>query len=214
MSKIVSNADIMKMFQDIGEFRANSALSEAAVEVSVLKLQDNIINKLSFLVYNQTRQYKKFPNYDDLVQEGFIGLIKSVRKFKWEMFPNFFVYSNQWIRHYVKRAASKFDVVYNPDRTRVIYSEPDDDEIDKGDTPEEAYFNNERSIRINEILDGFPEREREIVRKIFGLNGQGKQTLREIGPQFNMTYERVRQIKNNVLNKLRKNQELNEMNKD
>ena len=211
MSKITSNADIMDMFKDIDEFKKSSDLPQDKIGSVVTKKQDEIINKLSFLVYSQAKQYRNFPNYDDLVQEGFIGLLKAVRRFKWERFPNFFVFSEQWIRNYIKRAASRFDVVYNPNKSRVMYEEPEENEIDPEETPDEILFAQERLVSINKILSEFPERDREIVQRIFGLDGTNPQTLREIGPQFNLTYERIRQIKNNVLKKLKKNQELNEL---
>jgi len=217
MSKIISNADIMEMFKKIDEFKESSTLPQDKIDSTVTKKQDEIINRLSFLVYNQARQYRNFPNYDDLVQEGFIGLIKAVRSFKWERFPNFFVFSDQWIRHYVKRAASRFDVVYNPDKTRVVYAEPDEDEADPNENPDEILWNTERKESIMEVLNGLPERDRIIVCKIFGLGGHEQQTLREIGPLFGISHERIRQIKENVLVKLKKNQELqniNELNQD
>jgi RNA polymerase sigma factor (sigma-70 family) len=212
MSKIISNADIMDMFKSIDDFKESSNLSQDKIEVAVIERQDKIIAKLSFLVYGQTKRYRSFSNYDDLVQEGFIGLVKAVRKFQWHRFPNFFVYSDQWIRHYVKRAASKFDIVYNPNKDRVVYAEPGEDEADPNETPDEILFTQERRASISKILNEFSDREREIVQKIFGLNGSLPETLREIGPQFNLTHERVRQIKNNVLNKLKKNKELNKLN--
>jgi RNA polymerase sigma factor (sigma-70 family) len=202
----------MDMFKSIDDFKESSDLPQDKIDSVVTKKQDEIINKLSFLVYNQARQYRNFPNYDDLVQEGFIGLLKAVRRFQWQRFPNFFVYSDQWIRHYVKRSASRFDVVYSPNKDRVVYAEPGESEIDPEENPDEILFTQERRASINKILSEFPDRDREIVQKIFGLDGNVPQTLREIGPQFNLTYERIRQIKNNVLSKLKKNQELNELN--
>lgn len=209
MSKVVSNQEIMDMFKEIDEFREQSDLTPAKLEDVIRRKQDAIVEKLLFLVYGHAKMYRNFPNYDDLVQEGLLGLVKAVRKFEWQRFPNFFVYSNQWIRHSVKRAASRFDVVYNPNKNRVVYSEPDETEaIPVEEGPEEVYFNQEKIDSINKILSEFPERDREIVQRIFGLGGFKPQTLREIGPQFNLTYERVRQIKNNVINKLRRSQVL------
>jgi RNA polymerase sigma factor (sigma-70 family) len=212
MSKIVSNADIMDMFKSIDDFKTSSDLPQDKIDSIVTKKQDDIINKLSFLVYNQARQYRNFPNYDDVVQEGFIGLLKAVRRFKWERFPNFFVFSDQWIRHYVKRAASRFDVVYNPNRDRVVYAEPGEDEADPDGSPDEILWSREREEGIGKILNELPERDKIIVCKIFGLGGYKPQTLREIRPLFGLSHERIRQIKNSVLGKLKKNQELQSIN--
>lgn len=212
MSKIVSNMDIMNMFKSIDDFKVSSSLSQDKIKSVVIKKQDEIINKLSFLVYNQVKQYRNFPNYDDLIQEGFVGLLKAVRRFKWDRFPNFFVFSDQWIRHYVKRAASRFDVVYNPNKDRVIYAEQGEDEIDLDENPEKVIWNHEREENINKILNELPERDKDIVCKLFGLNGYKSQTLRELGLSFGLSHERIRQIKNNVLRKLKKNKEIQNIN--
>ncbi|GAK52649.1 RNA polymerase, sigma 70 subunit, RpoD subfamily [Candidatus Moduliflexus flocculans] len=52
-------------------------------------------------------------------------------------------------------------------------------------------------------LSGLNGREREIVEMYYGLNEHEPQTLKEIGEKFGITRERVRQIKENAINKLR-----------
>ena len=210
MSVQVSNSEIMDIFKQIDVIRYNSNLTKEEIEKQVKEYHDLIMQKMSFLVLGHTRQYINFPNYEDLSQEGLVGLLKAVQKFEWRRYPNFFAFSARWIRNGVKKGASRFDVVYNPNRNRVIYAEPDENEADL-DNPEEMFFNQERKDCIDKILDEFPERDKKIVQKIFGLEGQKPETLREIGPQFNLTYERVRQIKNNVMAKLRKNSRLQDM---
>jgi RNA polymerase primary sigma factor len=49
------------------------------------------------------------------------------------------------------------------------------------------------------VLD---DREKVIIEDYFGISGQNR-TLEEIGGQFNLTKERVRQIKEKALRKLR-----------
>ncbi len=56
---------------------------------------------------------------------------------------------------------------------------------------------------INDVLATLTEREAEILRLYFGINGEHSATLEEIGERFNLTRERVRQIKETALRKLR-----------
>lgn len=56
---------------------------------------------------------------------------------------------------------------------------------------------------IEEALMTLDEREREVIRLYFGLGGVDTLTLEEIGVQFGLTRERVRQIKERALAKLR-----------
>lgn len=204
MRKRISNSEIMKLFQEAEEIK-KSELSKNVLDSKVKKIHDSIIDKLSFLVYYNAKQYKKFTNYEDLVQEGFVGLIRAVKRFEYWRFPNFFVFADQWIRHSIKRSASRFDVVYNPNRSRVIYSEFKDSEVPTDSGMEDGINKKDVIENVERMLSNYSTREKEIVQKVFGLNDCKTQTLREIGPQFNLTHERVRQIKNNVIRKLRKN---------
>ena len=213
MARFMTNADTMKLFESIDDLKSREDLPSEVLNREVASIQNKIVENLSFLVYSNTKMYRKFPNYDDLVQEGFIGLLRAVRKFDRNLFPNFFVYAERWIRHCVKRAASRFDVVYNPNKQRVVYAEPaevgKEEEVEV--TPEEIFFAKEATSKIEEVLNDFPTRDREIVKRIFGLGEYDPHTLREIGPMFDLTHERVRQIKNKVISKLRKNDSLNEL---
>jgi len=213
MGRFISNEEVMQLFRDIDALKASNNLSDDELGKKVEKMQNRIVTELSFLVYSNAQPYRKFPNYEDLVQEGFIGLLKAVRRFEHARFPNFFVFSEQWIRHSVKRAASRFDIVYNPNKNRVVYADPTDvgKEVETEDTPEESFFDKERNARVEEVLNDLPERDREIVKRIFGIGSYKPQTLREIGPLFNLTHERVRQIKNKVISKLKKNSHLGEI---
>ncbi|MBT4349159.1 hypothetical protein HOD19_00040 [bacterium] len=58
---------------------------------------------------------------------------------------------------------------------------------------------------VERILEVLSEREQEILKMRHGLAGFKKKTLEEIGGQYNITRERVRQIENSALKKIIKN---------
>ena len=58
--------------------------------------------------------------------------------------------------------------------------------------------------QLDGLLTVLDERERKIIDARFGLNGQKSRTLEEVGQEFGVTRERVRQIQNLALRKLRK----------
>lgn len=209
----MTNGEVMKIFEEIDNIKSNDQKPEEQKIKEISALQTKMVRSLSFLVYSNAKGYKKFSNYEDLVQEGFIGLWRAIRKFNRKLFPNFFVYSERWIRHCIKRSASRFDVVYCPNKNRVVYSEPVD--VEGAETtlegPEEEFFIKEKAKKVREVLNEFSKRDREIVEKIFGFDDQAPQTLRDIGPFYDLTHERIRQIKNRVISKLRENQRLNEL---
>lgn len=61
--------------------------------------------------------------------------------------------------------------------------------------------NMEKSIA--QIIDELPEREKDILVCYFGLNGDDPMTLEEIGEKYGLTRERVRQIKERTLERLK-----------
>ncbi len=56
---------------------------------------------------------------------------------------------------------------------------------------------------IRRSLSSLTEREREIIMLFFGLSGSSPFSLEEIGEKFTLTRERVRQIKDKALQRLR-----------
>ena len=57
--------------------------------------------------------------------------------------------------------------------------------------------------KIDEILASLKPKEREVIKLRFGLKDGHARTLEEVGIQFNLTRERIRQIEGNALRKLR-----------
>jgi RNA polymerase primary sigma factor len=57
---------------------------------------------------------------------------------------------------------------------------------------------------IRELVEKLPEREATILRYRFGLDGDDERTLEEVGEKFGVTRERIRQLQNIALNKLKK----------
>ena len=56
---------------------------------------------------------------------------------------------------------------------------------------------------INNVLQGLTEREEKVLRLRFGLYDGRTRTLEEVGKEFNVTRERIRQIEAKALRKLK-----------
>lgn len=69
--------------------------------------------------------------------------------------------------------------------------------------PEERLVQEARSLAIREALESLTPRELKIVQLYFGLEGEERCTLEMIGRKLGLSRERVRQIKNRALKKLR-----------
>lgn len=76
-------------------------------------------------------------------------------------------------------------------------------ENDAEDKPDETLINESLRKDIQGALAVLTEREADVLSFYFGLEGTHPMTLEEIGSRFNLTRERVRQIKEKAIKKLR-----------
>jgi RNA polymerase primary sigma factor len=76
-----------------------------------------------------------------------------------------------------------------------------EDEFQPG--PDEALLDMSLRVEIDKALDTLTAREAEVINLYFGLNSEKALTLEEIGARFNLTRERVRQIKEKAIRRLR-----------
>jgi RNA polymerase primary sigma factor len=87
----------------------------------------------------------------------------------------------------------------------------DDDSSELGDfledaasaTPTDAVSESLLKLHLREALDDLPERERQIIELRFGMKDDRPRTLEEVGREFDITRERVRQIQMKTLILLR-----------
>jgi RNA polymerase primary sigma factor len=75
---------------------------------------------------------------------------------------------------------------------------------ENADTPYEHLEEKTVTKMLQEMVKTLDQREATILRYRFGLDGGSEKTLEEVGQKFGVTRERVRQIQNIALNKLRK----------
>lgn len=91
----------------------------------------------------------------------------------------------------------------------------DDDDSSLGDfvededrvSPEDSAATQLLKEQIASILSTLTDRERKIIKMRFGIGGGKSHTLEEVGAEFSVTRERIRQIEAKALAKLRKNKD-------
>jgi RNA polymerase primary sigma factor len=76
---------------------------------------------------------------------------------------------------------------------------------DNLESPDEQTYVNALSDDMQKALDTLTDRERQILSLYFGIEGEEPLTLEEIGKRMNLTRERIRQIKEKAILRLRHN---------
>jgi len=82
---------------------------------------------------------------------------------------------------------------------------------DEAPGPDENVHNNHLHNLLRESLADLPEREAEIINRYFGLDIDKAESLEQVGKRFHISRERVRQLKDRALGRLRKHMDLEEI---
>ena len=149
-------------------------------------------------------------SYSDLIAEGNIGLIRAVDKFEATRGYKMISYSVWWIRQAILEAIEKRNNI-NGDELPKDYEDqvPDEDEstyFSKEETPsrfvDDEDDKTDKKQAIAELLNVLDDREAEIITRYYGLL-EDPINLEDIGNELNLSKERVRQIMEKGLKKMR-----------
>lgn len=80
-------------------------------------------------------------------------------------------------------------------------------EDEERDSPEDSAANQILKEQLAEIISTLSDREQKIIKLRFGVGGGRPHTLEEVGAEFSVTRERIRQIEAKALSKLRKHKD-------
>jgi RNA polymerase sigma factor (sigma-70 family) len=176
------------------------------------KVKDLLIEANMRLVMTHAKKHAPHAgNIFELLSDGNMSLIRAVEKFDFGRGFKFSTYASWAI---IKNFARSI-----PDekhrRERFVTGHEDLFEVspDNRSDEHEMLATQERATHsVNRLLEYLEPRERDIIRMRAGLDDNAKgMTLEEIGKQFNITKERVRQLNARAMKKLRdiaKEQEL------
>lgn len=173
---------------------------------------------------------KKYQNLGfelkELISEGNLGLMKAVNKFDYSSENiRFLTYAVWWIRQSIINFLNEnsrlirlpvniineisafkkenFTLEEMSKNAQVCLNHTYIDYNNLENLIEENCCNNEEYNIINESLKELTETELFIITKFFGLDGFDSKTLEEISKELALTKERVRQIKNKAVIKIR-----------
>ena len=114
----------------------------------------------------------------------------------------------------LKRAAQRPTSLDSPvgDEERSSFAEIIGDE--HAEIPFEVLSDKNMVNQIDSLLEVLDERESKIIKARYGLSGKNAMTLEEVGREFKVTRERIRQLQNIALDKMRKSLRIREKPKE
>ena len=75
--------------------------------------------------------------------------------------------------------------------------------LNESPRPDNALMKDSLNVEINRALNTLSEKEAEVIRNYYGISNEQPMSLEEIGEAFGLTRERVRQIKEKGIRRLR-----------
>lgn len=151
-------------------------------------------------------------SYSDLIAEGNMGLLKAIDKFDGDKGYKAISYSVWWIRQTILEALQKRNCTDSEDLPNDnINADDEGDSLNEKIENSKNFFiaddntidDKEKKEVIDKLMRLLTDRERQVIIEYYGLDGNEPMTLEEIGKELGLTKERVRQINEKSLKKLR-----------
>ena len=205
--------ELSTYFNDIQNIRRLTKREEQILSEKIQKGDEQALNKLVYhnlrFVVNIAKNYRNnnVP-FADIISEGNLGLIRAAHKFDSTKGVKFISYAVWWIKNSINECIEK----YNRDNETLSYDDYTinkctdlDHKFEQINEDFEEKINNIQSRKdaIESLMKCLREREIKILTLFFGLNGGKEMTLEEVGKEMCLTNERVRQIKDSALSKLK-----------
>lgn len=205
--------ELSTYFNDIQNIRRLTRREEQILSEKIQKGDEQALNKLVYhnlrFVVNIAKNYRNSNvPFADIISEGNLGLIRAAHKFDSTKGVKFISYAVWWIKNSINECIEK----YNRDNETLSYDGYTinkctdlDNKFEQINEDFEEKINNIQSRKdaIESLMKCLHEREIKILTLFFGLNGGKEMTLEEVGKEMCLTNERVRQIKDGALSKLK-----------
>lgn len=260
--------DSMKLyFREISKIPLLTAKEEVdlaqRIEKGEEKAKQVLIASNLRLVINVAKKYMyQGLSFQDLIEEGNLGLIKASEKFSWRRGFKFSTYATWWIRQAITRSLSNYSrtvrvpVHVSEDISRVerisrnltrkLGRDPSLLELSKaakikfekihklhrlgqrdvslehqvGDdphaktlvdfiedknatSPAQSVFGQLRAEKLEKLINNLSEKEKRVIQMRFGFDMDQSHTLEQTGQTLGVTRERIRQIEEKALQKIR-----------
>lgn len=162
-----------------------SILQALAEQSRIVRLPLNKIgsmNKINKTFAKLEQEYERTPNYEEVAATLDISDLEV----------------KESMRHTGKHLSMDAPLANDEDNTMYDFMRSEDNA-----TPESELMYESLKTEINRAVSTLSHKEADIIRMFFGLDGYTPMTLDEIGEKFDLTRERVRQIKEKAIKRLK-----------
>src|SRR6185369_1270079 len=184
-------------------------------------LQRLVEANLRFVVSYSKRYRGLGLSFLDLIHEGTLGLIEAACRFDPERNVKFISYAVWWVRQAIFHALSEHMRVFRlPQKLSSQVAKMGTarqrrtlelgDVLEQGSVPsaELELIRTSFEEQVRAMVSHLDEKEREVIKLRFGLDGDEPRTLQEIGESLGLSRERIRQIESKAKEKLRRSHEV------
>src|SRR4030043_467762 len=193
-----------KYLNEIAKIKLISPEEEVSLAIRIhkgdLEARDCLINANLRFVISVAKQYQNLGlSLADLINEGNLGLIEAAQRF-YEREPTILE-----ITHAIELTLTDVTVAIKNAGRYISLDAPlvEGEEENMYDvllsedisSPDKELLMDSLRKKIDRALNKLTSIEADIIRSFYGLNGKRTCSLEEIGGEFNLTRERIRQIK-------------------
>jgi len=183
---------------------SNEKLQEIAdLEAMGSAVKNRIIEANLRLVISIAKKYvKPQSSFSELVSDGNVSLMRAVEKFDYSRGIRFSTYASWAImKNFAKTIPEETSQLdrFSTGKQEILEVFPDPRE----NARQRAEFLVMLKHVVEELLEELSEREKDILISRFGIEDGEAHTLEQVGEEFSVTRERVRQIEHRALQKLR-----------
>lgn len=188
---MLTEKESQDLIQKLISLRNTYELTKSSNDLNVLKKHEDLcIQKFKYLVSMKTAKYKKFSNYEDLNQEGFFALIKSMQNYNPKL-GIFFWWAHKYIDTRIARKANLHSTIRYPlkfAKDNMPHKESYmPNVIEEQYCPDKQLEISENLKIIDEAMSLLNDEQKQIVDLFYGLTENKKMSINKICEKLNIS---------------------------
>ena len=198
--------DLMTKLIDLRELKKTS---EDPKLIGELKKHEKVcMEKFRYLVTMKTGRYKAFSNYDDLNQEGFEALVKSMNNYNPKK-GSFFWWAHKYIDTRISRSANLHTTIRYP--LKVAKANTPHKEsvmpllIEERYCPDKELEESQSTTAIQSAMSLLPMSQKEVINLAYGFDGDKPMSINKICKKLGMSRLSCIKTINSALSTMKEN---------